>query len=95
MASPSSRTQGRKVLMAAPTAKERKACWDARDHYWKCLDDNSDDNSKCQQLRHCFESNCPQQWIKHLHDAWKAKTIFTMVTQRHCSRPSPDMVLSI
>ncbi|XP_053315801.1 cytochrome c oxidase assembly factor 6 homolog [Spea bombifrons] len=51
--------------MAAPTAKERKACWDSRDQYWKCLDDNNDDQSKCQTLRHCFENLCPAQWIKY------------------------------
>ncbi|CAH2251218.1 cytochrome c oxidase assembly factor 6 homolog [Pelobates cultripes] len=51
--------------MAAPTAKERKACWDARDQYWHCLDSNRDDDTKCQALRHCFESRCPQQWLKY------------------------------
>ncbi|XP_053565157.1 cytochrome c oxidase assembly factor 6 homolog [Bombina bombina] len=51
--------------MTAPTAKERKACWDARDLYWQCMDSNNEDISKCEKLRHCFESNCPQQWVKH------------------------------
>ncbi|OCT89929.1 uncharacterized protein LOC100329134 isoform X1 [Xenopus laevis] len=53
------------VKMAAPTAKERKACWDARDEYWQCLDANNEDASKCQKLRHGFTNNCPQQWMKY------------------------------
>ncbi|XP_075452865.1 cytochrome c oxidase assembly factor 6 homolog isoform X1 [Ascaphus truei] len=53
------------IHMAAPTAEERKACWGARDHYWQCMDENKEDISKCQKFRHCFESRCPQQWIKY------------------------------
>lgn len=51
--------------MAAPTMKERQACWGARDEYWKCLDENTEDASKCKKLRSSFESSCPQQWIKY------------------------------
>ncbi|XP_072503619.1 cytochrome c oxidase assembly factor 6 homolog isoform X2 [Notamacropus eugenii] len=51
--------------MTAPSMKERQVCWGARDDYWKCLDENSDDASKCKKLRSIFESSCPQQWIKH------------------------------
>ncbi|KAM4694702.1 cytochrome c oxidase assembly factor 6 homolog [Discoglossus pictus] len=51
--------------MAAPSAKERKACWEARDHYWKCLDENKDDASKCGEFKQCFHSQCPRQWIKY------------------------------
>ncbi|KAM4772672.1 cytochrome c oxidase assembly factor 6 homolog isoform 1-T2 [Rhinophrynus dorsalis] len=51
--------------MSAPTAKERQACWNARDAFWKCMEDNNEEISKCQKARHCFESNCPQQWIKY------------------------------
>ncbi|KAG8438585.1 hypothetical protein GDO86_004955 [Hymenochirus boettgeri] len=51
--------------MEAPNAKERQACWDARDGYWRCLDSNDDNVSKCQELRQRFESSCPQQWLKH------------------------------
>ncbi|XP_072503618.1 cytochrome c oxidase assembly factor 6 homolog isoform X1 [Notamacropus eugenii] len=53
------------LKMTAPSMKERQVCWGARDDYWKCLDENSDDASKCKKLRSIFESSCPQQWIKH------------------------------
>ena len=35
--------------MAAPSMKERQACWGARDEYWKCLDENTEDASKCKK----------------------------------------------
>uniref|UniRef100_A0A480IWY5 Cytochrome c oxidase assembly factor 6 homolog isoform X1 n=1 Tax=Sus scrofa TaxID=9823 RepID=A0A480IWY5_PIG len=49
--------------MAAPSMKERQACWGARDAYWKCLDENTEDASQCKKLRSSFESSCPQQWV--------------------------------
>nr|XP_058910629.1 uncharacterized protein LOC131751181 isoform X2 [Kogia breviceps] len=49
--------------MAAPSMKERQACWGARDEYWKCLDENPEDASQCKKLRSSFESSCPQQWV--------------------------------
>lgn len=51
--------------MAAPSMKERQACWGARDEYWKCLDENTEDASQCKKLRSSFESSCPQQWVRH------------------------------
>nr|XP_020856135.1 cytochrome c oxidase assembly factor 6 homolog isoform X1 [Phascolarctos cinereus] len=48
--------------MTAPSMKERQVCWGARDDYWKCLDENTDDASKCKKFRSIFESSCPQQW---------------------------------
>ena len=51
--------------MAAPSMKERQACWGARDEYWKCLDENTEDASKCKKLRSSFESSCPQQWVSY------------------------------
>ncbi|ETE72636.1 putative protein C1orf31, partial [Ophiophagus hannah] len=48
--------------MSAPSMKERKACWDARDFYWKCLDENMKDTLKCDKLRCSFENLCPPQW---------------------------------
>ncbi|XP_008147999.1 cytochrome c oxidase assembly factor 6 homolog [Eptesicus fuscus] len=50
--------------MAAPSMKERQACWGARDEYWKCLDEH-EDAGPCQTLRRSFEASCPQQWIKY------------------------------
>ncbi|XP_039208952.1 cytochrome c oxidase assembly factor 6 homolog isoform X2 [Crotalus tigris] len=53
--------------MSAPSMKERKACWGARDIYWKCLDENMKDTSKCDKLRCSFENSCPQQWVKYFN----------------------------
>ncbi|KAM8883659.1 cytochrome c oxidase assembly factor 6 homolog [Synchiropus picturatus] len=51
--------------MSAPNSAERKACWDARDLLWKCLDDSNDNTSACQNFQKEFESNCPAQWVKY------------------------------
>ncbi|XP_067391943.1 cytochrome c oxidase assembly factor 6 homolog isoform X1 [Emydura macquarii macquarii] len=53
------------IKMSAPSMEERKACWGAKDEYWKCLDENTEDASKCQKFRHSYESRCPQQWVKY------------------------------
>lgn len=51
-------------MMTAPNSAERKTCWDARDHLWKCLDD--DDNvASCQRFQTEFEAKCPAQWVKY------------------------------
>ncbi|XP_043943040.1 cytochrome c oxidase assembly factor 6 homolog [Protopterus annectens] len=49
--------------MTAPTAEERKTCWGARDRYWRCLDEHSDDASQCQKFRTHFEQSCPAIWL--------------------------------
>ncbi|XP_034019224.1 cytochrome c oxidase assembly factor 6 homolog [Thalassophryne amazonica] len=51
--------------MAAPNASERKACWDAKDRLWKCLDDNDGKAASCQSLQSEFEAKCPAQWVKY------------------------------
>ncbi|CAI9563592.1 unnamed protein product [Staurois parvus] len=55
--------------MSAPSAQERKACWDSRDLYWQCLDDTKEDRDRCQQIRKGFEKNCPQTWVGHMTTA--------------------------
>lgn len=60
------RLWGREVAptrTAAPSRKERQACWGARDAYWKCLDESREDASRCKKLRSSFESSCPPQWV--------------------------------
>lgn len=54
-----------KSVMAPPNAKERRACWDARDLLWKCLDDHNDNTTSCQHLQLEFENKCPAQWVKY------------------------------
>ncbi|XP_042665529.1 cytochrome c oxidase assembly factor 6 homolog [Centrocercus urophasianus] len=51
--------------MSAPTMEERKACWAARDEFWRCLDGHTEDAPRCEKLRRSFESLCPQQWVKY------------------------------
>ncbi|KAG7495685.1 hypothetical protein JOB18_003768 [Solea senegalensis] len=51
--------------MSAPNSAERKACWDARDQLWKCLDYNGDKVSACQKYQSEFEGKCPAQWVKY------------------------------
>ena len=59
-----SQTAGpRKQAMSAPTKAEREVCWSARDQFWKCLDDNSDDAAKCKKQRSEFEGNCSNTWV--------------------------------
>uniref|UniRef100_A0A3P8NK78 Cytochrome c oxidase assembly factor 6 n=1 Tax=Astatotilapia calliptera TaxID=8154 RepID=A0A3P8NK78_ASTCA len=50
-------------MMTAPNSAERKTCWDARDHLWKCLDDNDDNVASCQRFQSEFEAKCPAQWL--------------------------------
>ncbi|XP_034433769.1 cytochrome c oxidase assembly factor 6 homolog [Hippoglossus hippoglossus] len=51
--------------MPAPSSSERKACWDARDLLWKCLDDKDDKAAACQNFQSEFEAKCPAQWVKY------------------------------
>uniref|UniRef100_G3UJP2 Cytochrome c oxidase assembly factor 6 n=1 Tax=Loxodonta africana TaxID=9785 RepID=G3UJP2_LOXAF len=48
--------------MAAPSMKERQACWGARDEYWKC--DEHTEMLSVQEVRSHL-NKCPQQWIKY------------------------------
>lgn len=60
--------------MSFPNKEQRRKCWDARDTYWKCLDEKAPDFSTtsgqeeptaCAKLRKLFESNCPGKWVQH------------------------------
>lgn len=52
--------------MSAPNSAARKACWEARDKLWQCLDDSGDKAESCQKFQSEFEANCPAQWVNHL-----------------------------
>ena len=46
------------------TTKEgREQCWDARDNYWKCLDEKDNDKEKCKEARKPFEELCSKTWV--------------------------------
>ncbi|XP_041981531.1 cytochrome c oxidase assembly factor 6 homolog [Aricia agestis] len=56
--------------MSFPDKKQRKICWDARDKYWECLDeqnikDSSETPKVCSALRKVFENSCPSKWVTH------------------------------
>ena len=42
----------------------RKACWDSRDRYWKCLDENENAKEKCRPQLDAYEKNCSKTWVK-------------------------------
>ncbi|KAL8567759.1 hypothetical protein ACOMHN_009067 [Nucella lapillus] len=51
--------------MSFPRSEERKKCWAARDSFWQCLTDATDDASKCMAQRAHFEASCAKQWVKY------------------------------
>lgn len=56
--------------MSFPDREQRKTCWDSRDRYWECLDnqnikDSSVKPKECLELRKLFEKSCPTQWVSH------------------------------
>ncbi|XP_072946608.1 cytochrome c oxidase assembly factor 6 homolog isoform X2 [Epargyreus clarus] len=56
--------------MSFPDKAQRKTCWDARDRYWECLDDENIKDSSlipkvCAELRRAFEKSCPSKWVTH------------------------------
>ena len=50
----------------------RAKCWEARDLYWQCLNDNQNDAEKCkincQKQREHFENNCSKTWVNIIID---------------------------
>ncbi|CAK9301973.1 unnamed protein product [Gordionus sp. m RMFG-2023] len=53
--------------MALPPFKqERKICYEARDNFWKCLEQNIEE-TKCKTLKILYEKSCPKQWVDHFN----------------------------
>jgi hypothetical protein len=55
---------------SAPTRSERAKCWEARDRYFQCLDDegvlapsSEGKSSACFPLRKQFEKDCVKSWV--------------------------------
>jgi hypothetical protein len=53
-----------------PTRSERAKCWEARDNYFKCLDEqgvvapsSEGKSSVCFPLRKQFEKDCVKSWV--------------------------------
>ncbi|XP_041350603.1 cytochrome c oxidase assembly factor 6 homolog [Gigantopelta aegis] len=51
--------------MSVPLKEDRRKCWDARDIYFKCLEENNEDKTKCQKYRAQFETSCSSTWVKY------------------------------
>lgn len=52
-------------MCAAPNQAERQKCWSTRDVFWKCLDENEKEPSKCHEERKLFEDSCKKTWVKY------------------------------
>ena len=51
--------------MSDVVSKEgRQVCWDSRDNYWKCLDENQQIKEKCLTQLKAYEKNCSKTWVK-------------------------------
>lgn len=60
----------------APTRAQRKACWEARDAYYACLDQNGitqaddgelgDKAGVCKDFRKAYEGACGKSWVSLL-----------------------------
>ena len=51
------------MKMPAPNKAERAKCWTSKDAYWKCLDENPDNQGKCSQLKTDYEGSCSSTWV--------------------------------
>ena len=46
-----------------PSKQEREICWNSRDVYYKCLDDNKNSHENCNKFKEEYEKNCPKTWV--------------------------------
>jgi cytochrome c oxidase assembly factor 6 len=56
----------------APDRSQRKACWDARDAYYACLDKNSvlkpgEEQNVCTKEKKSYTASCAKSWVGQLH----------------------------
>ncbi|KAK9898040.1 hypothetical protein P389DRAFT_210396 [Cystobasidium minutum MCA 4210] len=52
-------------MSEAPDRSARRACWDSRDEYFKCLDASGDSDSSCTKQKASFEKNCAASWVDY------------------------------
>lgn len=50
-------------MAEAPSKQERQACWNARDAYWKCVEDSDNNLVNCKKFRDEYEKNCSKTWV--------------------------------
>ncbi|KAH7341694.1 cytochrome c oxidase, subunit VIb [Rhizoctonia solani] len=56
----------------APTREERKRCWQARDAYFGCLDNNKviqpgKEGSACSRENKTYGQLCPAVWVEYFN----------------------------
>ncbi|CAH1263974.1 cytochrome c oxidase assembly factor 6 homolog [Branchiostoma lanceolatum] len=61
-----------------PNQQQRQKCWDSRDRFFACLEQNEENAAKCQSLRQEFEGCCSNTWVKYFlrkreYDKYKEK----------------------
>ncbi|XP_052742128.1 cytochrome c oxidase assembly factor 6 homolog isoform X2 [Bicyclus anynana] len=80
--------------MSFPDKQQRKTCWDSRDRYWECLDDENIKDSSlkpkvCAELRRIFEKSCPAKWVTHF-DRKRDYDLFKQKMQKEGFEPIKD-----
>ena len=50
-------------MSSAPTVAERNACYAARDVFYACLVQHSDDENKCMQEKGAYHNSCLRSWV--------------------------------
>ena len=63
-------------MSSFPKKEDRKRCYAARDEYWNCMDLHEGKEEKelhevCKKVQQLFQSNCPDQWVKHFDRKYK------------------------
>lgn len=68
----SSKPDQRSASTDPPDRAQRKACWDTRDAYFACLDQNNvlkpgqESGNICSKEKRNYEASCAKSWVSHL-----------------------------
>ncbi|KAI9295211.1 hypothetical protein K502DRAFT_228707 [Neoconidiobolus thromboides FSU 785] len=60
--------------------EKRRACWEVRDQYFKCLDSiqwidaDTDQSATCQKYKLLFSEKCPASWVSF--ELYKSYTFY-------------------
>lgn len=68
-------------MSEAPDRSARRACWEKRDEYFKCLDDSADKESSCSKQKAAFEKNCAASWVSRLWQQQPCSTVTDALNQ--------------
>ncbi|CAK0851103.1 unnamed protein product, partial [Prorocentrum cordatum] len=64
--------EAREAEGSIASGSRRRACWEARDAFFACVDaGRADHAARCEQELGAFEARCPPSWVKHfMLGAW-------------------------